>query len=223
MAADQARSVARGDLLIDARRVDKSLGLIYGVVSATGVQPAFMLLTEGGDGTWTTRWTPQGQRDWIATDGEVAFAGNGLDKLTVTGTSFGLDFAVDSVFAECHACPHRLLHSTWLRDGEGYRRESALPAETSFERALWEMTVPSPYAILHEALRRLAIGTPLDDLLADHSLRAVLDGLSPVGAGARFVPEEETEDSVTFMDARNLARYRATVRDGRLAALEAVR
>ncbi len=218
----QAHHVARGDLLIDARQEDRSLGLIYGVVSETGVQPAYMLLQQGDDGTWATAWTPQGQYEWIATDGEIAFSGQGLAGLAVSGSSFGLDYASDSLFAECHTCPHRQLRATWVRDEAGYHRETKLPAGASFEKALWEMTTPGPYAVLHEVLRRLAAGESLDDLLSGRGVRAALDGLHVVGGGARFVPEDETADAVTFLDARNQARYRAVVRDGRLAALEAL-
>ncbi len=220
LSGGQARNVALGDTLVAARRVDKSVGLIYGVVSESGLQPAYMLLTQGEDGAWSPTWTPQGQRDWIVTDGEVAFDGDGLDRLTVSGTSFGLDYAVDSLFAECHTCAHRQIRSTWVRDEQGYHRETSLPADASFEQALWEMTAPGPYAVLHEVLRRLKAGESLDDLLADRGLRGALEALNVADEGARFVPEAQTEDTVTILDTRSQTRFLATVRDGRLTALE---
>ena len=51
----------------------------------------------------------------------------------MTGTSFGLDYGPDSLFAECQECPHRALTGQWVRDGEGYRRETALGEDAALE------------------------------------------------------------------------------------------
>jgi hypothetical protein len=216
-----AQRIARSDVLLDARLEGEEIGLIYAVAGATEAQPAYALLRRV-EGAWSIGWTPQGRRDWIATDGEIAFSGEGLAALTVTGTSFGLDYGPDSLFAECQECPHRLLTGRWVRDGQGYRRETTLGEDAPLDEVLWEMSARSPYAVLHEAFRRLVRGGAVEELLADRRLRGALEGLNPAGAGARFVPDEETEESVTFIDARDEARYRAVVRDGRLVALEAL-
>ncbi|NLD72818.1 MAG: hypothetical protein GX649_08890, partial [Chloroflexi bacterium] len=218
----QAQQIARSDVLLDGRRDGERIGLIYGVDSATVLQPAYVLLQRQEGGAWATAWTPQGRRDWIATDGEIAFAGEGLAELTVTGSSFGLDYGADSLFAECHECPHRRLQGTWRPTEDGYQRDTALAEDAALDDVLWEMSARTPYAVLHEALRRLVRGGAVDELLADGGLRAALEGLQPAGAGARFVPVEEAEESVTFLDARDSARYRAQARDGRLVALEAL-
>jgi len=220
LSGGQARRLAQGDTLVEARRVDEFVGVIYGVVNDTRLQPAFILLQKGEDGTWNSVWTPQGQREWIATDGEIAFVGEGLDRLAVQGTSFGLDYAADSLFAECHACVHRQIRATWVRDGATYRRETNLPEGATFEQALWEMTVPSPYAVLHEALRRLRIGEDAADLVASRAVLSALQGLNVEAGDARLVPEVETLDAITVLDTRNQHHYRAVVRESRIVSFE---
>lgn len=222
--AGRAQRVASGHLVMDARREGDALGLIYGMIGASSVQPGFVLLGRQDDGTWAPRWSPQGQRDWIATDGEIRFEGEGLGTLRVTGTSFGLNLGEGDAFAECHACLHRDLAATWVRDGEGYARESALPADAALPSVIWEMTVPGPYAVLHEALRRAGAGEDAGDLATPEAL-AALDALGLVAPGVRLLPEEASPtqawDGEVLFSGEGGARYRATVRDGRLVDVTA--
>jgi hypothetical protein len=224
----RAQPVASGDLITDARREGDALGLIYGMIGASAVQPGFVLLAAQDDGSWAPRWSPQGQRDWIATDGEIRFEGEGLGTLRVSGTSFGIDLGEADPFVECHACLHRELQATWVRDGEGYTRRSALPADAALPQVIWEMTVPAPYAVLHEALRRARAGEDVGDLATTDAL-AQLDALGLMTPGVRLLPEDvDAEpgssplgDDVVLFGGEGGARYRATVREGRLVEVTA--
>jgi len=82
------------------------------------------------------------------------------------------------------------------------------------------MTVPSPYAVLHEALRRLRIGEDAADLVASRAVLSALQGLNVEAGDARLVPEQETSDAITVLDTRNQHRYRAVVRESRIVSFE---
>ena len=218
-----AQCVASGHLVMDARRDGDDLGLIYGVIGASSVQPMFVLLGRDAGGAWTPRWSPQGQRDWIATDGEIRFEGEGVGALRVTGTSFGIVLSEDEAVAECHACLHRNLSAIWRRDGEGYARQSALPAKAPLSSVIWEMTEPTPYAVVHEVLRRARADEDAGDLATAGAL-ASLDALGFLAPGVRLIPEDvqaasgtgQERDVVVVLSGEGGARYRATVQDGAL-------
>jgi len=222
--------VVSGNLVIEARREGDMLGLIYGVIGAGAVQPAFALLGRADDGTWTPRWSPQGRRDWIATDGEIRFEGEGLGALRVSGTSFGIDLGEEDAFVECHACPHRNLAATWVRDGQSYARQSDLPADATLSAIVWEMTTPEPYAVLYEALRRARAGEDAGDLATADALQQakVLGLLAPE---VRLMPEDVAAEpggatapgghGLVWFGREGGRRYRATVQAGRLVALAA--
>lgn len=216
---NRAQVVASGHLVLDARQVGDDLGLVYGVVWEGNVQPAFTLLRRNSEGLWQTVWLPQGQRDWIATDGEIVLAGGGLDLLQVSGSSFGMD-EEGSAFSECRACPHRQFVAAWERQGDLYVRRSALTADAPLGAVLWEMTSPTPYGVLYEALRRLRAGESLGDL-ADAAVVAQMRAAGLAEAAARLVAEEESADTVRFSVADSARRYVAEIRDGRIIGLVA--
>jgi len=174
--ANEAQLVASGHLILDARLEGDDLGLIFGLKSTGAVQPAYLLLRRQDDGTWRLLWAPHGQRDWIATDGEIRFLDEGLQALQVSGTSFGLDSGDTEVFDECHECPHRHLVATWARDGDRYVRVTDLSEGASLPEVYWEMTQRAPYAIVYESLRRMRQGLPLDDLVAEANVVAAQAG-----------------------------------------------
>jgi len=216
-----AQAVARGDVTLDARRVGDDLGLITAVESDGVLQPTYTLLRRQPDGTWMMVWMPQGQRDWIATDGTIRFIGQGLDALEVTGSSFGLDVGEQAVFDECHACVHRHLVGTWERNGDTYVRRSQLPATAETAEALWELTERTPYAILNEVLRRGRLHLPADELV-DPATMAQLAGYGLLDTQVRLVCDEELTDGVRLRDAAGAHHYLAQVRDGRLTAISEV-
>ena len=152
------QKIAVADTIEDVRLVNDDLGVIFAHVGAASVNPAFILLRRQPAGGWETLWSPAGQREWLCTDGTITFVGEGLSQLRLAGSSFALDSGADEVFSECRACPHRTLVSTWERRDNEYLRRSALPPGASRAERLWEMTEPSPYASLHEFIRRLRIG-----------------------------------------------------------------
>ncbi|MFO7918026.1 MAG: hypothetical protein R6V13_08110 [Anaerolineae bacterium] len=218
----EAHLVADGDLVIDARLEDDDLGVIFGMKRADFVQPTYMLLHREEDGSWRPLWTPQGRRDWVATDGEIQFVDDGLDRLRVRGSSFGLDEAEEQIFAECQQCPHRWLTATWRRSDGTYERESDLPSDASLSQIFWEMTERTPYAILHECLRRLQEGQAVDELVATPQVADQIGNLGLLEEEARLVPERETEDRVYFGDAKRERTFRAQVQDGKLIRVEPI-
>ena len=218
----RAQAVAQGNVVLDARLVDGDLGLIFGTIGASAVQPAYVLLRRQADGTWRLLWAPQGQRDWIATDGEIRFAGEGLQKVRVVGSSFGLDYGEAEVFAECHACPHRRLVATWSRQDDRYVRETTLPADAPLTNVYWEMTERTPYALVYECLRRIRQGLPAEELVGGPDVLARIRDLGLTDKGMRLVPEEEMVNGVRFSDLEGKTRFYALVKDGRLLHVERV-
>jgi hypothetical protein len=214
----QAQAVGTGHIVLDARLEKDDLGLITGMIGASAVQPAFTLLRRQADGTWGLLWSPQGQREWIATDGEILFAGKGLELLKVAGSSFGLD-EERNPFSECHACPHRRLSALWARQGDAYVRQTKLPAGASADEVWWEMTEPSPYAVLYECLRRARQGLPLGDL-AKADVLTQMQTLGLLNKDARFLAEEELPRGVRFSLLGTQQRFLATVEEGKLLRIE---
>ena len=217
-----AQAVASGHVILDARLEDDDLGLIFGVIGASAVQPAYVLLRRQADGSWGLLWTPQGQRDWIATDGEIRFVGTGLEALRVAGTSFALEYGEEEVFAECHACPHRRLMATWSRQGDGYVRQTELPADAPLADVYWEMTDQTPYALLHECLRRMRLGLPADELVSEPEVLDQMRELGLLDEGVRLAPEAEMVYGIRFADVEGKNRFYALSKDGKLVHIERV-
>ena len=218
--AGRAQLVASGNLILEARLEGNDLGLIFGVIGASSVQPAFSLLHRQKDTNWTTVWTPQGRRDWITTDGEIDFVGKGLTTFEVSGSSFGLDVGEDEVFGECHACLHRRLVATWSRRGDTYVRQTKLRADAPMAEVIWEMTERGPYAILYECLRRARRGLSANELISDKSVLSQIEELGLLSKGVRLIPEEEATREVLFSDALSQKRFRATIERGRVMHIE---
>jgi hypothetical protein len=216
----EAALLADGDRVLDIRFEGDEMGLIFGATGMGPVQPAFVLLRRADAGNWQAVWTPLGQRDWVATDGEIRFMDAGLDTLEVVGTSFGLDEGIDQVFAECQYCIHRRLAATWQRQGDTYVRQTELADDASVYAVYWEMTGRTPYAVLHESLRRLRQGLPADELLSGDQVVRQIRSLELLDAEKLLVAVEETDDTVVFAGVENERRYRAQVKDGRLIKVE---
>jgi len=216
----RAQLVANGQLILDARLVGDDLGLVHGVLWDGQVQPTYQLMRRNVEGLWQVVWQPLGQRDWIATDGEIAMAGEGLDRLEVSGRSFGLDVE-GNPFSECRRCPQRQFVATWERQGDGYVRRTQLSTDATLDDILWEMTSPTPYSVLYESVRRLRQGEPLDILVAGAGL---VSQLREAGLGApdvRLLAEQESAESVVVVVPEPQRRYRVTVQGGRITAFEA--
>lgn len=218
----EAHFVANGHLIIDARLEDDDLGVILGTKGEEFVQPTYVLLHRQEYGTWDPLWTPQGRRDWVATDGEIEFVGSGLERLRVRGSSFGLDVDEEQIFAECHECPHRWLTATWRRTDGAYERESDLPSGASLSEIFWEMTERTPYALLHECLRRLRKELPVDELVATPQAANQIRTLGLLEEETRLVAERETEDGVYFSDVETGRAFHALARDEQLLRVERV-
>jgi hypothetical protein len=220
MYSGRSQMVATGDTVFDARAQDDDLALIYGVADAQATQPAFVLLRRDADGAWQPLWTPQGQGDWIATNGRIEFSGDGVESIRVSGTSFGLDDGEEAPFAECAECPHRQLVSTWQREEDAYVRPDA-PEETLLPGDLyWMMTERTPYAVVYETLRRLRRGDAIDDLVAGNAVERQLRALGLAGSEERLIAEQETGDTVILRTGDGETRYLANVQGGLLVGVE---
>lgn len=215
----QAQAVASGNLLLDARLEQERIGLVFGVLGPSSAQPAYVVLQRSDDGTWVPLWMPQGLRDWITTDGEIRFAGEGLDTIELRGSSFGLDIGQDAIFSECQACVHRWLRSTWVWQTDGYARETDLPEDASLDQVYWEMTERTPYAVLNESLRRMRQELPLEDVVVSSDVIEQVRALGLLEASARFIVEEEGQDTVTFRDLDGSRRFVAVISQERLASV----
>ena len=217
-----AYPVATGQWIVDVRLEGDDLGLIYAMLGADSRQPATVLLRRQraeADG-WQVLWTPEGQRDWIATDGEIRFQGQGLGALQVMGSSFGLDTGEEAPFGECLACVHRRLSATWRRNGDGYVRQTMLPDGAPLAAVYWEMTLRTPYAVVYECLRRMRQGLPAEELIADQHVLAQIQELGLLVRAQRLVPEEETAGGLRFGRADGSVHLLATVQQGRILRVE---
>ena len=214
-----ARPIASGHRILDARLAGEDLGIVFGILHADLVQPAFKLLRRQDDGEWRTVWTPQGQRDWIVTDGEIRFDGEGLQKLFVRGSSFGLSLAENEVFSECRKCPHRWLAATWIRDGDLYTRETRLPEDAPLIERLWEMTELRPYAVLYESLRRMRQSLPFEEI-ATNEAAGQARALGLLEKDLLLLSEQETPQGARFHDLTGKDRFFATAQDARLIRIE---
>jgi hypothetical protein len=218
--AGRAQSLAYGDVVLDARLVEDELGLTFGSYSGNVLQPSYLLLRLGDEGLWQLLWAPQGQRDWIATDGEIHLV-EGLDELKVRGSSFGLDLGEQQVFVECRECSHRWFVGTWVRDGDAYVRQTELPAGSSLAERYWEMTELRPYAILDEFLRRARQGRDISALAQAAALQQA-EALGLLAPEMRLRPEEESPDGVRFANPESELRLWASVENGQVIRIEAL-
>jgi hypothetical protein len=216
----RAQAVASGHVVLDARLAGDDLGLVTGVLGDGPAQPTYALLRRQADGTWQTLWVPMGQRDWIATDGEIAFAGEGLETLQVSGNSFGLDEGEDAPFVECRDCPHRQMVANWVRQGDQYVRQTQLAADATLADALWEMTQRTPYGVTYECVRRLRLNLPVDELVANASVLTKLRDAGLAASGVRLAPSEELADRVNLAELDGTRRYSVLVQDGRVIHVE---
>jgi hypothetical protein len=212
-----AHAIASGQLIQDVRYQGGRLALIYATIGASSVNPGFVLAQRDSEG-WRAAWTPQGHRYWIATDGEISFAGEGLDRLLVRGSSFGLEPAVGDAFRECHACLHRWLQAEWVLTGDAYALANEAISAMPRDEALWALTERTPYAVLHEALRRLRAGEDVSCIADAPAVEQAL-ALGLTDPGRLLVGEEEDLETVLFSDLGTGMRYTAEVREGRLVSV----
>jgi len=212
-----AYAIASGQLIQDARYEGDRLAVIYATIGASSVTPGFALAERDGQG-WRVAWTPQGQRYWVATDGEISFASEGLDRLKVRGSSFGLQPGAGDAFRECHACLHRWLQTEWVRTGSTYALANEAVASMPRDEALWALTERTPYAVLHETLRRLRLGQSASELASAHAMAQLVE-LGLTDSQRLLVGEQETEEVVLFSDLDIGVRYEAEVRQGKLVSV----
>jgi hypothetical protein len=223
--SEHASLLARGDTLIDARLQGDEIGVIFGAESGGSMQPAYLLFQRqtdaGSTAGWRVIWAPMGYRDWIATDGEIRFIGDGLERLEVRGSTFGTNLGVGEVFIECRDCPHRWLVGRWEREGDGYVRETALSSDSSLGEVYWEMAERTPYAILYEFLRRGRAGLAATDLAEE----AVLDEAQALGLlddALLLRPETEDTNEVRFVDLEGARAYVARFANDRVIQIESL-
>jgi hypothetical protein len=206
-----AQVIGQGQALADARLAQSLLAVIYGGDYGSARQWSVSLLQEQ-QGRWQTVWQPLGRIDWVTTDGAVKFAGEGIETLQVTGNSRGLPA---EAFVECESCPLRQLAATWRLEGAAYVRKTGLPTDAPAAAAHWEMTAPTPYALLYEAIRRLRAGEAIG-ALATPTAAAQLAQLELQDRDLRLMVAEVTADSVVFGPAAMPDRYRAVIRQSRI-------
>lgn len=76
--------------VIDFKLVDNEIGVIFNrIPGSTSFRPDFALLRKEKD-KWHIKWTPEGQNEWIAVNGEIKFLTDDLSLIEVRGTSFAL-------------------------------------------------------------------------------------------------------------------------------------
>jgi len=215
----RAQRVGSGQILLDVRLQDQSLGLISAMGEGEDLQPTFELLRWDDDETWKVVWSPQGQRYWIATDGVIRFQGEGLSALQVVGTSFGMD-SDSQTWDECRACAHRRLSATWVRQNDRYEIKTSLPADAAPDQVLWDITARTPYALLHECIARLSAGLDVDDLVTDQSVVDQIFALGLLDQNRRFMPLEESANAILFEDVHTHESYLASAQDERLVRID---
>jgi len=214
---DQGRAypIASGHRIQDARLEGDLLAVIHATIGASSVNPDFVLAERGAQG-WQVAWTPQGQRHWIATDGEIRFAEGSGDRLVVRGSSFTLEPAPGDPFRQCHACVHRWFEATWVRSANTYTLLGG--GSGSDDEILWALTERTPYAVLHRALVRLRTDQSVDALVSSGA-KGQIEALGLLKAQLVLVAEEETDESVIFADLDTGTEYRATVRQEQVVSV----
>lgn len=208
--------IASGHRIQQARLAGDLLAVVHATIGASSVNPDFVLAQRADDG-WQVAWTPQGQRHWIATDGEIGFADGTIDRLSVRGSSFTLEPAPSDPFRQCHACLHRWFEATWVRSGTSY----ALSGGEADDALLWTLTQRTPYAVLHQALVRLR-SDQSDTPLVTADARRQAEALGLLEPELILTAEEETGETVVFADLDAGTRYRATVRNEQVVSVSAL-
>jgi len=215
----QVTPLLYGEVLIDCRLEGDDLGVIFGTFSTDALQPAFALLHHEEDGTWKMIWMAQGRRDWITTNGQIRFSGEGLDELTVRGSSFGLDYDENLVFDECPACVQRSLQGIWERTEDGYARQSELDDTASRGDIYWEMTNRTAYATLYEALRRTRQELDPGELATQEALDQMRD-LGLLEDDLILTVKDDTDYGVTFCAKETC--WKAEIESGQVISLSLV-
>jgi len=208
--------IASGHRIQQARLEGDLLAVVHATIGASSVNPDFVL-AQRADEQWQVAWTPQGQRYWIATDGEIGFVDGTIDRLFVRGSSFTLEPGPGDPFRQCHACLHRWFETIWVRSGTSY----ALAGGESDDDLLWTLTQRTPYAVLHQALVRLRSGQS-DTPLVTADARRQAEALGLLEPELILTAEEETGETVVFADLDTGTRYRATIRDEQLVSVSAL-
>lgn len=180
------RRIATGEngliYVIDFKMVDSEIGVIFNrIPGSTSFRPDFALLRKEKD-EWHIKWTPEGQNEWIAVNGEIKFLTDDLSLIKVRGTSFDLRSGIrpnkEEFFIE------RDFIGIWEKKGDAYVRRSTLPPDAPFYDKLWEMTdISNPlnaaYATVFEFLRRLRNGE--DARAAELSMPGIVEKAKELG------------------------------------------
>jgi hypothetical protein len=126
----------------------RELGIVYDATAyGSGSPTAMFVLLRLEGGQWRIVWNAADHlADWRSSHGRVEFPQGDLSELIVRSDSaFVRDDPLSGVLFEANAGPHRGFVDTWVREGDGYVRQSA-------------QTVPSAYATLVEFLYALGTG-----------------------------------------------------------------
>ncbi len=204
--------VGQGEVLGQVRLAGGRLAVVYGGAFGGQQQWTVTLLERSDDGAWRTLWEPLGRNDWVTTAGAVAFEGEGIDRLRVTGTSLGLP---SDVFFECAACPLRELAATWQLDGDAYVRASALAADAPLATVHWELTTRTPYALVYEAVRRIRAGEDATEVASTAAIEQ-LAAMELHDDTMRLLVSSASPEAVVFGPADAPTAWRATIRAGRV-------
>ena len=84
----------------------------------------------------------------------------------------------------------------------------------------WDMTEPTPYAIVFEVLWRLRNGVPTDELLAGTEVRGQIKECGLLDRDLLLVAEEEMVNGVRLADVEGAQRYYALTKEGVLIHMQ---
>lgn len=115
---------------------ENEVGVVYnGGYGGNVVRPIFILYRLEA-GCCELVWKSPDNMAWYNIDGSISFPDGTPDKLVIEGTTWLNDCILDRMIETCHAGPHRLLSSTWVRKGDTYVATS------------WDQARDTPYNTL---------------------------------------------------------------------------
>jgi hypothetical protein len=169
----------------DFRLVNDELGVIFNRTPGSTHPLLDFALLHRYDGEWKIVWTPGEQKQWIAIDGEIRFLKNDLSLIQVKGSSLTIESSEypekEEVFK---GGPERYFIGIWEKNDDFYVRKTNLFPDASLYDKLWEMTVPSPYAIVFEFLRKLRNGK--DEKAAELSSITIVNKTKEMGLAKTY-------------------------------------
>ncbi len=150
----------------------REVGIVYDATAyGSGSPTAHFALLRLEGAAWKLIWDVEQAPNWRGSHGRIEFPSGDLSQLVVYSDSWseGAD-DLSGVIFEANSGPHRSFVDTWVRQGDGYMRESA-------------KTLASAYATLVEFLYALGTGDDVgagalvtDASLVEKARAAGLDG-----------------------------------------------